>query len=73
MIYSLSQSFGQKIIQFVYSVSFASIGPSIWNRVSSYLRSTILSAPLRVFLSRPKSYFFLELKCTESASVWLTP
>src|SRR6218665_899554 len=32
----------------------------------------ILSAPLSLFFSRLKSYHFLELKCTESASVWLT-
>jgi len=52
--------------------SFLSIGPSLWNRLPPPLHSSILSTPLFLFLS-PKSYSFLELKWTESASVWHTP
>ena len=54
--------------------SFASIGPSLWNHLPSPFRSFILSAPLSSSLSLPlRLTFFLELKCTKSDSVWLTP
>jgi len=54
--------------------SFTSIGQSLWNHLPPYFRSLILSAPLAFSLSRLNLSltFFLELKCTESASVWLT-
>jgi len=51
--------------------SFASTGPSIWNRLHPPIRSFILSAPLSassLFLALSRT-FFLEMKCTESASV----
>jgi len=38
--------------------SFASIGPSLWNRLPPPLRSFILPAPLSSSLSRLKSYLF---------------
>src|SRR6218665_3018735 len=53
--------------------SIASIGPSLWNHLTPF-RSFILSAPFFLSLSLALSLiFFLELKCNESASVWLTP
>src|SRR6218665_887158 len=54
--------------------SFASIVPSLWNHLPPHFCSLVLSAPLFLSLSLALSLtFFLELKCTESASVWLTP
>src|SRR6218665_2273251 len=52
--------------------SFASIGMSLWNYLPSPFHSFILCFPFLVCLALSLN-FFLELKCTESASVWLTP
>src|SRR6218665_3623969 len=54
--------------------SFASIDLSLLNHLPPHFRSLILSAPLFFSLSLALSLtYFLKLKCTESASVWLTP
>ena len=50
--------------------AFASIGLSLWKFLPPSLRSSILSLPLYLILSLT---FFLGLKCTERASVWLMP
>ena len=55
-----------------HTSSFGFIDPSLWNHLLPHFRSFILSAPFSLCLSRLKSYLFLELKCTESAYVWLT-
>ena len=49
---------------------FASIGPSLWNCLPPSLRYSILCLSLRLYLVLSLT-FFLELKNTESASVWL--
>ena len=53
--------------------SFASIGPSLWNRLPPHFRSFILSPPSLSLSLALRLAFFLYLKCTESASVWHTP
>jgi len=55
----------------VLTKSFPSIGPSLWNCLPTPLCSwSILSTALSLSLSLA---FFLELKYTECASVWLMP
>src|SRR6218665_2225473 len=56
------------ITSLAQSRSSASIGPSLWNRVPSAVRSTIISHSLSSSFSHLKSCLFSRVKHTGSAS-----
>src|SRR6218665_4077573 len=53
--------------------SFATIGPSLWNAIPSFLRLTLLSGSLSTSLPFLKTYFYYRDLRTGSATEWSLP